>query len=148
MKLTRPFTFRGGLCLSVTLVKTCRGSRSFTSLLNLGHSGYGVIVMKVLPFLIPDKMNQQFEPTGGHRTSHRSPTSGHRGGHDTFCGFLGWTTGGRKFSCCIQNIAKIVTRTCINFVDTPAFTTALSAFVICLFCLSYICFSALPTSHS
>ena len=33
-------------------------------------------------------------PTGGHRTSHRSPTGGHRGGNDTFCGGQGWTTGG------------------------------------------------------
>ena len=43
-----------------------------------------------------------------------------------------------KISCWIQNIAKIVTRTCINFVDTPAFASALSAFVICLFCRSAI----------
>ena len=34
------------------------------------------------------------QPTGGHRTSHRSPTGGHRGGHDTFCGGQRWTTGG------------------------------------------------------
>ena len=34
------------------------------------------------------------QPTGDHRTSHRSPTGGHRGGHDTFCGGQGWTTGG------------------------------------------------------
>ena len=88
------------------------------------------------------------KPTGGHRTSHRSPTGGHRGGHDTFCGGQGWTTGGHrwgKISCCIQNIAKIVTRTCISFVDPPAFTSALSAFVICLFC--YIYSAALPTSR-
>ena len=56
-------------------------------------------------------------------------------------------TGWEKISCCIQNIAKIVTRNCINFVDTPSFTSALSAFVICLFCLSYICSAALPTSR-
>ena len=57
-------------------------------------------------------------------------------------------TGGHrwgKISCCIQSIAKIVTRTCINFVDSPAFTSALEAFVICLFCLSYICSAALRT---
>ena len=41
-----------------------------------------------------------------------------------------------KFSCCNQDIAKIVTRICFNFVDTPAFTSALSAFVNCLFCLA------------
>ena len=67
------------------------------------------------------------------------------GGHDTFCGGQGWTTGGHrwgKISCCIQNIEKIVTRTYITFVDTPAFTSALSTFVICLFCLSYICSAA------
>ena len=50
------------------------------------------------------------KPTGGHGTSHRSPTCGHRRRHDTFCG--GQRCG--KSSCCIQNIAKIVTRTCIN----------------------------------
>ena len=33
------------------------------------------------------------QPTGGHRTPHRSCT----GGHDTFCGGQGWTTGGEMF---------------------------------------------------
>ena len=39
------------------------------------------------------------------------PTGGNRGGHGTFCGGQGWTTGGHRWwksSCCIQNIAKIV----------------------------------------
>ena len=34
------------------------------------------------------------QPTGGRRTSQRSPTCGYRGGHDIFCGGQGWTTGG------------------------------------------------------
>ena len=36
------------------------------------------------------------QPTGGQRTSHRSPTGGHSGGHGTFCGGQGWTTGGDR----------------------------------------------------
>ena len=32
-----------------------------------------------------------------------------------------------NISCCIQNIANIVTRTCNHVVDSPAFTSALSA---------------------
>ena len=39
------------------------------------------------------RANNPGHPTGGQRTSHRSPT----GSHDTFCGGQGWTTGGRKF---------------------------------------------------
>ena len=48
-----------------------------------------------------------------------------------------WPTGG-NILCRIQNILKIVTRTCNDFVDSPAFASAISALIFCLFCLSYI----------
>ena len=42
---------------------------------------------------------------------------------------------------------KIVMRNCDHFVDRPAFTSALSALRFCLFCLSYLCSAAMPTSR-
>ena len=48
-----------------------------------------------------------------------------------------WPTGG-NILCRIQNILKIVTRTCNDFVYSPAFASAISALIFCLFCLSYI----------
>ena len=46
--------------------------------------------------VIPVRTDNAGQPTGGHRTSHRSPTSGYRGGCDTFCGGQRCTIGGRK----------------------------------------------------
>ena len=48
------------------------------------------------------------KPIGGHRTSHRSPTGGHCGGHDTFFGGQGWTTGGGKFHVLYKILQKSV----------------------------------------
>ena len=80
-------------------------------------------------FMKPRKFsNPGWKPIAIHRWSpmiHRSPTSG-------------------NISCCVQNIAKIVTRTCNQFVDSPAFTPVLSALIFCLFCLSNICSAGLP----
>ena len=58
----------------------------------------------------------------------------------------GGTPVGKNFMLFTKH-CKIAMRNCINFVDTPSFSSALSAFVIRLFCLSYICSAALPTSR-
>ena len=54
---------------------------------------------------------------------------------------------GGNILCCIQNIAKIVTRTSNIFVVSPGFTSARLAFVFCLLCHSYIGSVALPTTQ-
>ena len=49
------------------------------------------------------------QPTCGHRTSHHSPTGRYRGGHDIFCGSLGWTNGERKIFPPVATIKCVIT---------------------------------------
>ena len=76
--------------------------------------------------------NPCWQPRATHRWPPHFPSQPHRWPPRRPWPILWWPGVDHrwgKISCCIQNIAKIVTRTCINFDDTPAFTSALSAFV-------------------